>query len=287
MNELKWEALRPTREAFDFAAADRLVDLAHTNGRRSHGHTHIWWNALPDWVERIAAPDEAERVLTEHIAAVMDRYRGRVDTWDVVNEVIAHDPASEGVLRDSYWMRVLGARHIPIAFKAAARADPSARLILNDYDLEFAGDRYDRRRAIVLDIVRQLQDAGIRIDGIGIQGHLYADQKIDIPALARFGAELKSLGVFLQISELDVIDWNIEGGPEEQDAAALVVVGDLLEGVFASGRPDSVITWGITDRYSWIPDVMPRRDGQPSRPLPFDAEYRPKPWFDLIRRRLG
>ncbi|GGD06320.1 endo-1,4-beta-xylanase [Aureimonas glaciei] len=287
MNELKWEALRPTRDAFDFASADRLVDLAQKNGRRSHGHTHVWWNALPGWVERISAADEAERVLTEHIEAVMDRYRGRVETWDVVNEVIAHDPANEGVLRDSYWMRVLGARHVPIAFAAAARADPSARLILNDYDLEFAGDRYDRRRAIVLDIVRQLQDAGIRIDGIGIQGHLYADQAIDIPALARFGRELKSLGVFLQISELDVIDWNIDGGPEEQDAAALVVVGDLLEGVFAAGRPDAVITWGMTDRYSWIPDVMPRRDGKPSRPLPLDADYRPKPWFDLIRRRLA
>ena len=287
MNELKWQALRPTREAFDFAAADRLVGLAETHGRRSCGHTHVWWNALPEWVERITAADEAERVLTDHIEAVMDRYRGRVETWDVVNEVIAHDPANEGVLRDTYWMRVLGARHVPIAFTAAARADPSARLVLNDYDLEFVGDRYDRRRAIVLDIVRQLQDAGIRIDGIGIQGHLYADQRIDIPALGRFGTALRALGVSLQISELDVIDWNIQGGPGEQDEAAQVVVGDLLEGVFAAGRPHSVVTWGITDRYSWVPDVMPRRDGKPSRPLPLDADYRPKPWLDLIRRRLG
>ncbi|BDA82765.1 beta-xylanase [Aureimonas sp. SA4125] len=287
MNELKFSSLHPAREAFNFAPADRLVDLATTNGRRSRGHTHVWWNALPAWLQAITDPAEAERVLVEHIETVMDRYRGRLDSWDVVNEVIAHDPTEEGVMRDSYWMRILGPRHVPVAFAAAARADPSARLILNDYDLEFAGDRYDRRRAIVLEMVRQLQDAGIRIDGVGIQGHLYADLKIDIPALARFGEALKSLGLSLLISELDVIDWNIRGGPDEQDAAALIIVGDLLEGVFASGRPEAVITWGITDRYSWIPDVMPRRDGKPSRPLPLDAQYRPKPWFEMVRRRLA
>ena len=287
MNELKFSSLRPTQQDFNFAPADRIVDLARANDRLSRGHTHIWWDALPDWLERITAPDEAERVLVNHIETVMDHYRGRLGDWDVVNEVIAHDPAEQGVMRDSYWLRVLGPRHVPIAFRAAARADPSARLFLNDYDLEFFGDRYDRRRAIVLEMVRQLQDAGIRIDGIGIQGHLYADLKIDVPALARFGAALKALGVSLQISELDIIDWNIRGGPEEQDAAALVAVGDLLDGVFDAGRPDAVITWGITDRYSWISDVMPRRDGKPERPLPLDTQYREKPWFDLLRQRLA
>ena len=287
MNELKFSMLRPVREEFNFAPADRLVDFALSNGKTSRGHTHIWWDALPDWLRAITAAGEAETALVQHIETVMDRYRGRLGSWDVVNEVIAHEPTADAPLRDSYWLQVMGPRHIPVAFAAAAKADPGARLVLNDYDLEFAGERYDMRRAVALSIVRQLQDANLRIDAVGIQGHLYAEQSIDIPALAKFGEDLKRLGVSLLVSELDIIDWNIRGGPKEQDAAALKIVGDLLDGILAAGRPDSVVCWGITDRYSWISDVMPRRDGKPERPLPLDADYRPKPWFDLIKRRLA
>ena len=286
MNELKFSLLRPDRDTFDFAPADRLVDFALSHGKRSRGHTHIWWDALPDWLLAISSPAEAERELVRHIETVMDRYKGRLESWDAVNEVIAHEAAPGAVLRDSYWLRTLGPRHIPTAFRTAAAADPSARLMLNDYDLEFAGERYDRRRAVALAVVRKLQDAGIRIDGVGIQGHLYSDLRIDVDAVAGFGEALKRLGVALLVTELDIIDWNIAGGPEEQDAAALAIVGDLMDGVFAAGPPAAVICWGITDRYSWIPDVMPRRDGKPSRPLPLDADFRPKPWYQLIRRRL-
>lgn len=287
MNELKFSLVRPRREAFDFAPADRLVDFALSNGKASRGHTHVWWDGLPDWLLAISSPLEAERELVAQIETVMDRYRGRLASWDVVNEVIAHEPLPSAALRDSYWLRTLGPRHIPLAFGAAAAADPGAKLVLNDYDLEFAGPRYDRRRAVALSIVRQLQDAGIRVDGVGIQAHLYAEMKVDVAALAAFGETLKRLGVALLVTELDIIDWNIAGGPAEQDAAALRIVGDLLDGVFAVGPPAAVIAWGITDRYSWIPDVMPRRDGKPCRPLPLDAEFRPKPWYDLIRRRLA
>jgi endo-1,4-beta-xylanase len=287
MNELKFSMLRPERETFNFAPADRLVDFALSNGKTARGHTHIWWDALPDWLQAITAAGEAEAALVQHIDTVMGHYRGRLGSWDVVNEVIAHEPTAEAPLRDSYWLKVMGPRHIPIAFAAAARADPDARLVLNDYDLEFVGERYDMRRAVALSIVRQLQDAKLRIDAVGIQAHLYSDQAIDIEALAKFGEALKRLGVSLLVTELDIIDWNISGGAAEQDAAALKIVGDLMDGMFAAGRPDAVIAWGITDRYSWISDVMPRRDGKPERPLPLDDDYRPKPWFDLIKRRLA
>lgn len=287
MNELKFVSLQPQRGEFNFAPADRLVDFAVSNGRKSRGVTHIWWDALPDWLTAITDEREAERALVSHIEQVNDRYSGKLQSWDVVNEVIAHDPSKDAPLRDSYWFKVMGPRHIPVAFSASQRGDPLARLVLNDYDLEFAGDRYDRRRAIALQLVRQLQDANIRIDAVGIQAHLYADKKIDVPALAKFGEDLKALGLSLLVTELDVIDWNIRGGPLEQDEAAFVVVSDLLDGIFASGTPEAVIAWGITDRYSWISDVMPRKDGQPERPLPLDADYKPKPWFDMLTRRLA
>ncbi|KQT70066.1 1,4-beta-xylanase [Aureimonas sp. Leaf460] len=286
MNELKADLLRPDAATFRFGPADRIVDLALSNGLSTRGHALLWFGATPPWMEAIDDPAELERVLVGHIETVMDRYRGRMTSWDVVNEAIAFEPTDRALLRDTSWLRVLGPRHIPIAFRAAERADPKARLVLNDYDLEFKGPRFDLRREIALSIVRQLQDANIRIDGVGIQGHLYAEQEIDVEALAAFGQALKRLGVRLLVTELDVIDWKIEGGAEEQDAAAYRIVGDLLDGVFAAGPPEAVVAWGITDRYSWIPGTMPRPDGKPCRPLPLDADLKPKSWHGLIERRL-
>ncbi|WP_244492417.1 endo-1,4-beta-xylanase [Aureimonas sp. AU22] len=288
MNELKFALVQPERGAFDFSRADRLLEWSERNGQLARGTTFVWWSTNPPWLEAIEDARDLERALVEHIERVADHCRGRLTSWDVVNEVIAHDPEETGgPLRDTFWVRTLGPRHIPIAFQAAARADPKARLVLNDYDLEFRGPRFDQRRAIALSIVRQLQDAGIRIDAVGIQGHLYAHQEIDVEALARFGADLKALGVGLLATELDVIDFQIPGGTVEVDAAAAKVVGDFLDGLLGGQRPETVITWGMTDRYNWVEDVMPRGDGQPCRPLPFDAELKPKAWYADLRRRLA
>jgi len=287
MNELKFGLLRPERGEFRFGPADRLVDWALANGQTSRGHAFVWWSTNPDWLEAITEEAEAERVLLEHIERTADHFRGRLASWDVVNEVIAHEPGEAGgPLRDSIWLRRLGPRHIPLAFAAAARADPRARLVINDYDLEFAGDRYDRRRSVMLDIVRQLQDANHRVDAVGIQGHLYSHLKIDREALARFGRDLKAMGVGLLATELDVIDFQVRGDADAIDEAAGVVVGDFLDGLFAGQRPEAVITWGLSDRYSWVSDVMPRTDGTPARPLPFDPQGRPKAWYEALRRKL-
>ncbi len=288
MNELKFALVQPERGQFDFSRADRLLDWSQANGQTARGTTFVWWSTNPPWLEAIEDPADLERALVEHIERVADYCKGRLTSWDVVNEVVAHDPEEHrGPLRDTFWLRRLGPRHIPIAFQAASRADPRARLVLNDYDLEFRGPRFDHRRAIVLSIVRQLQKANIRIDAVGIQSHLYAHQEIDVEALARFGADLKALGVGLLATELDVVDFQVPGGPAEIDAAAAKVVGDFLDGLLGGTRPDMVITWGLTDRYNWVQDVMPRGDGQPCRPLPFDAELQPKAWYADLRRRLS
>jgi endo-1,4-beta-xylanase len=288
MNELKFALVQPERGQFDFSRADRLLAFAQANGQSARGTTFVWWSTNPPWLEAIEDPVDLERALVEHIERVADHCKGRLTSWDVVNEVIAHDPQEHrGPLRDTFWLRRLGPRHIPVAFQAAARADPAARLVLNDYDLEFRGPRFDQRRAIVLSIVRQLQKADIRIDAVGIQGHLYAHQEIDVEALARFGADLKALGVGLLVTELDVIDFQVRGGPAEIDAAAAKVVGDFLDGLMGGQRPETVITWGLTDRYNWVEDVMPRGDGAPCRPLPFDADLQPKEWYGMLRRRLS
>lgn len=286
MNELKFLLVHPERGEYDFSRADRIVDLARANRRTSRGHTFVWYNTNPAWVEAIEDPVELERVLVDHVETVADHFAGRLEEWDVVNEVVANDPTGlSNPLRDTFWLRKLGPRHIPVAFEAAARADPSARLLINDYDLEFAGPAYDLKRAAILDIVRQLQDRNIKIDGVGMQAHLYAHQSIDTVVLARFFEDLRALGLGISITELDVIDFQIRGGVDEQDAAAGAIVSDLLDAL-ETMPPSTVVTWGITDRYNWVEDAMPRDDGNPTRPLPFDAQLRPKAWYPMLRDRL-
>lgn len=289
MNELKFGLVQWERGVFDFSRADRLVDFARDNGKTSRGHAFVWWSTNPPWLDALADAREAEAVLIEHIERTADHFRGRLTDWDVVNEVIANEPRGHegGPLRDTVWRRLLGARHIPLAFEALARTDPSAGCVINDYDLEFAGERYDARRRVMLDIVRQLQDAGLRVDTVGLQAHLYAHYQIDVEGLARFKEELGRLGVDVIVTELDVIQYGIDGGPEEQDEAAGRVVSDLMDAVLPGPPPRAVVAWGLTDRYTWVDDVMPREDGTPSRPHPLDAQMREKPWFGELRRRLA
>ena len=286
-NELKFDQLHAIQDEWRFGPGDKLVDFALSNGRLCRGTTHVWWNSTPPWVEGLAPGAEAEAALVAHIETVTDRYKGRLRSWDVVNEPIAHDPAEKGPLRRTTWLEKLGPNHIPIAFAAAARADPACDLVLNDYDLEFKGQRFDQRRAIALEIVRQLQNRNIKIDGVGIQGHLYSERAIDVAALDKFHRDLGALGVGLWVTELDVIDRGGDGSPEAQDASAMRLVTDFLDGVLAFRPPEAVITWGITDRYSWVPDVLPRPDGLPIRPLPLDRNYRPKNWMGLLKQRLA
>ncbi|MEF2552356.1 endo-1,4-beta-xylanase [Aurantimonas sp. A2-1-M11] len=286
MNGLKFSLVHPQPDEWNFEPADRVIDFALENDRLTRGTCHVWWGATPDWLERLDTAAEVEAALVDHIERIGDRYKGRLSGWDVVNEVIANDPLTEGPLRRTTWMEKLGPNHIPIAFAAAARVDPDVRLVINDYDLEFVGPRYDARRQIMLDIVRQLQDGNIPVHGVGIQGHLYAGRQIDRGGLERFHKELDGLGVGLMVTELDVIDWETPPGDAAQDEAAYGLVSDLLDGIFAWKPPEAVIVWGISDRYSWVSDVLPRPDGHPDRPLPLDRDMRPKPWMSLLDQRL-
>lgn len=287
MNDLKWDFLRGERDSFNFDRADLIVDFAADLDRGTHGHAFVWYMALPDWVRDMSDPLEAERVLVDHIEKTAGHYAGRVEAWDVVNEVIAHDPHGDAIWRDGLWHDLLGPRHIDLAFKSAMQADPAAKLGINDYDLEFRGERYDRRRQLVLDLVRRLQDQNLKVDFVGFQGHLYPEVPIDGQATARFIRDLEALGVAYMITELDVIDWKLPIDEDRRDLMAAAHVDDFLDATFSGALPLSVSTWGLSDRYSWISDVMPHRQGAKNRPLPFDADLRPKPMFEIIERYLA
>lgn len=284
MNDLKWEALRHDRARFDFSGADEIVAFAERNGQALRGHALLWGEALPPWARDMTSRAEAERELVEHIGTVVDRYKGRIATWDVVNEVIRFEPLPGEPMRDTIWQRLLGPAHVEIAFRAAAAVDPKARLVLNDFNFEEPGAGTAARRRIALDLCRRLKDKGIPVHGIGMQAHLYADRPLDIDGLENFMVELGKLDLDVEITELDVIDWKLPADAATRDRAAASLVGTFLNAIASVRRPKAIVTWGLSDRYSWIHETFPRQDKARARPLPLDADFRPKPMMAVLDR---
>ncbi len=283
MNELKWEWLRQDRTGYRFEQADEIIGFARKHGKRTHGHAMLWGEALPPWAKQLTDAREAERELVKHIETVAGKYAGIIPTWDVVNEVIASTPTPDAPYRDSVWFRLLGPRLVDLAFQTAARADPAAKLVLNDYALEAVEERTPERRRQVLRLVRHLQDRNIPVHQIGFQAHLYGEKAIDQRGLTAFCRELGRLGVGVRVSELDVIDWKLPGDIAQRDKMAADATTAFLGAMIEGQRPEAIITWGLTDRSTWVNETFKRQDRLKARPLPLDADYRPKPMLAAIQ----
>jgi endo-1,4-beta-xylanase len=280
--EMKWPDIHPSRGEYRFEKADALVDFARQNAIEIRGHTLAWYGGMPAWTAAIDSRAEAERELVGHIQTVVSRYRGAIRSWDVVNEPLMDWPEGPTSLRPSIWTRQLGPDYLPIALHAAAAADPDTRLVLNEYDVEFKGPRFAARRKALLELVRSLRDAAVPLHAVGLQAHLFADREIDRDGLQGLLAGIKSLGLDVLITELDVIDYELPGRVSERDARVAGIAGQFLQAVCDVVRPKAIVTWGLSDRYTWVPIYFKRADGMPNRPLPLDADFRRKPLFDVI-----
>lgn len=281
-SELKWLELRPTPNEYRFERADAIIDFARQNGIEVRGHTLAWYGALPKWTEEIATRADAERELTDHIETVVSRYKGAIPSWDVINEPLADWPESASSLRPSIWARRLGADYLRIALETTAAVDTDARLVINEYDVEFAGPRFAARRKALIELLRSLRDRGVPLHAVGLQGHLFADRAIDRDGLQAMLAEINALQLEVWITELDVIDYELPGRIGERDALVAGIASRFLDAVCEVARPRAILTWGLSDRYTWVPTYFKRRDGMPNRPLPLDAELKRKPLFDVI-----
>ena len=182
----------------------------------------------------------------------------------------------------SVWLTQLGPKYIDMAFRLAHRVDPSAELVLNEYDIECVGEGFTARREALLTLIRDLLARGVPLHGIGLQGHIRGQHEIDEDALSRFVSEIRSLGLSVHVTELDVIDKDLPGSITVRDAIVAARAHDFLHAIFAVVRPSVIATWGITDRYTWVPTWFKRTDGLINRPLPLDEFYRPKPLWSVI-----
>ncbi|HWB32584.1 MAG TPA: endo-1,4-beta-xylanase [Acidobacteriaceae bacterium] len=287
-NSMKWQALRPAPDRFDFGPGDALVAFAASHNIKMRGHNLVWHNALPAWFASTVTRDNARQFLVEHIATVAGHFRGKLQSWDVVNEAVLPEDGRQDGLRKSPWMELLGPDYIAIAYRAAREADPAVRLTYNDYGVEYDNDEDARRREAVLNLLRKMRGEGVPLDAVGIQSHIHAGSPHRIGrGLREFMRSVREMGLAIYITELDVNEDDLPyNDPAERDRTIAQTYRDYLGVALSEPAVATVLTWGITDRHTWLNSGPTHHRKQPDRPqrsLPFDAQLRPKEAFYAMR----
>nr|B4XVN1.1 RecName: Full=Endo-1,4-beta-xylanase A; Short=Xylanase A; Flags: Precursor [Streptomyces sp.]ABX71815.1 xylanase [Streptomyces sp. S9] len=269
-NTMKWQYTEPSRGRFDYTAAEEIVDLAESNGQSVRGHTLVWHNQLPSWVDDVPA-GELLGVMRDHITHEVDHFKGRLIHWDVVNEAFEED----GSRRQSVFQQKIGDSYIAEAFKAARAADPDVKLYYNDYNIEGIGPKSDA----VYEMVKSFKAQGIPIDGVGMQAHLIAGQ---VPAsLQENIRRFADLGVDVALTELDIR--MTLPRTAAKDAQQATDYGAVVEACLVVSRCVGITVWDYTDKYSWVPSVFP---GQGAA-LPWDEDFAKKPAYHAIAAALN
>jgi endo-1,4-beta-xylanase len=300
-NILKWEEVHPEPNRYNFGPADRYVTFGEKYKMHIVGHTLVWHHQTPDWVFQDESGKSLGREallgrMKEHIFTVMHRYKGRIHGWDVVNEAVAAD----GQLRKSKWLEIIGEDYLLKAFEYAREADPDAQLYYNDYD----SDIRPKCEGIIR-LIENLHSKGVRLHGLGIQGHWFLDR----PRIEEIGSSLlalSKLGVKLMITEMDVsvlphypIDAKVvdissfdaagqkklNPYPDALPASVQQELASRYAELFAllhkhRDKISRVTFWGVHDGQSWR-SYLPIR-GRTDYPTLFDRQCKPKPAFAAV-----
>ena len=280
---LKWAATRPTANTFDFSAGDSLYEFSKSHGILFRGHTLVWHGALPSWVASTVSAANAKTVMQEHISTVMRHYAGKIHSWDVVNEAVwIADKRPDG-LRITPWLQFIGPEYIAMAFHAAHEADPDAKLVYNDYFLETEDAAGELKRRAVWTMIAGLKKSGVPIHALGIQSHLVGTANVTGPNFKNFLQAISDLGLEILVTELDVDDRTLPADEAVRDQMVAAQYFDYLSFMLQFKATKAVLTWGLSNRYSWLAYSHKRSDGRPNRPLPYDAELKPTLAWDAIR----
>lgn len=290
-NSLKWMFVQPYPNSFNFTVADKYVNIGIKNKMHIVGHALVWHSQLADFMQNVKSKAEMNKHFENHINTVVSRYKGKIDAWDVVNEAFNED----GSLRESVFYKFLGKNYIEKAFKLANEIDPNADLIYNDYNL------YKKeKRDGVIQMVKQMQSKGIKIDGIGVQAHWSLNQP-SLNEIEQIIFDISELGVDVMFTELDISvlpsPWEQVGAEVSQNFSRFE--GDAKMNPYPDKLPKSiqnklakryndifqlfikhsdkisrVTFWGVMDKHSWLNDFPIK--GRTNYPLLFDRNYQAK-----------
>lgn len=282
-NEMKWDALEPSRNSFNYGSGDDLTNFAQRHQMMMRGHCLVWHSQLPTWVssdgkknDKNWSREEALQILKNHIEKVVTHYKGKVAEWDVVNECLDDDQSivrtnPEGYkLRQSVWTLSIGEDFIDSAFVYAHRADPEAVLYLNDYGVEMQGKA---KTIAFYNLAMRLKNSGIPIDGVGLQCH-FSVGDVDSLKLDRNIQQFAKTGMKCIITELDM---GISSASEqllEEQARNYRVVTDIM---LNNDNCPHMVIWGLKDNNSWRESSMP---------LLYTAQLGKKPAWYAVRSAL-
>lgn len=293
-NCMKPGLIHPSQDSWRFERPDALVQWCADNGVAIHGHTLMWHAQTNDWFFRDGDKAAITKRMKDHIGTLVGRYKGKIQSWDVVNEAISDGGNAETAqtenLRNSSWLRALGPEFLTLAFKFAHEADPDARLYYNDYGIE-AGLKHESSMVLLKRLIKE----GAPVHGVGIQGH-WSTGHIPYDALDKAISDYASLGLEVSVTELDVTIRGASGGqlgpafggrgfggrrlgggspPSPQDLKTQADDYARLFSILIKHRDviERVTFWGLSDRRTW-------RFGQ--HPLIFDSNNQPKPAYGAI-----
>lgn len=274
-NAMKWERIHPQPDQYDFEDGDQLVAYAKKNGMKVRGHTLVWDYRLPGWLtEGAYSRDELIYQLCRHIKTVVSHYRGHIYAWDVVNEAFHN----EGYLRDTFWQQKIGPEYIPWAFIWASQVDPEVILTYNDHGAEGLSPKSDG----IYKLLSELVAKNVPIDAVGLQMHVVLDGPPTPQGLVANMQRLAELGLQVHITEMDVrIQYSsdpLNVKFQKQAKTYRQVFRTCLE----QPNCNVFVTWGVSDRYSWIPGFT----NNPDYPLLFDLYGHPKSAYYAIRQEL-
>jgi endo-1,4-beta-xylanase len=291
-NIMKAEIIHPQWDKYNFDLADKLVAYAKKNNMIVNAHNLIWHSQLPAFVRRMKDADSVRQYFVNHISTVASRYDGKVYSWDVVNEALNED----GTMRKDIFLEKLGDDYVVEAFRLAQKAAPHTKLYYNDYNIE-----QPKKRAGAIALIKKIQAAGVRIDGVGIQGHWHVDN-VPMEDIEQSIKEFSALGIEVMFTELDLsvlpnprgrnnsadisqtANYNAQINPytkELPDSMQQKLATDYanLFNLFLkySDKISRVTFWGVNDGQSWLNGFpVP---GRTNYPLLFDREFQPKPAF--------
>lgn len=295
-NAMKIGPIHPKENEYNWNGADSIADFAKKHRLKLRGHTLCWHSQTPAWMFK---DNEGNKVtkevllqrLKDHIMTVAGRYKGTIFAWDVVNEAISDKPGE--YLRPSPWLEIIGEEYIAKAFQWAHEADPNALLFYNDYN-----EINPEKRKKIIRLVNELQQKGVPIHGIGLQGH-WSIYEPTYDQLEQTLSDFSKTGLSLHITELDISVYPKEHSARERKASDFDTLYteqkeklqvEMYKNCFALFRKykehiTSVTFWNISDRRSWL-DNFPVR-GRKDYPLLFDKNLKPKKAFYEVVDAVG
>jgi endo-1,4-beta-xylanase len=272
-NELKWDITEPQPGKFDFYNGDRAVAFAQAHQMRVHGHTLVWFNALPAWLKNgTFSRADLMAILKRHIQTVMGHYKGQVAEWDVVNEALEHHGNG---LRDNIFLRTIGPEYIAMAYQWAHEADPNAVLFYNDYGTEIWPQKSDAQVQLLSGLLQQ----GVPVNAVGLQMHEYTDVPLTVAQYAAELSKLGALGLRVGITEFDASGLQPASKPfDTRLQVQATSYGNALSACLSVSACKSFTTWGVADNFSFQPTFIP---------LIMDSTLSPKPAYAALQQVLS